>query len=466
MRTSGKVLLILLLTATLSLVQLPTSRALTRVGALTLNSGENQLSAATIDSAGGFAYFGTGNIVDGLIIKIRLSDFTRVGALNVTSFGENHFRTAVIDPAHGFAYFGTVVGDLIRVRLSDFSRVDALSCGSVPSVAIDPAGGFLYCVSGTMLVKIRLSDFTQTTTAALNSGDKYTTSLSIDPLAGFGYVGTCCNSTTAEVIKFQLSNLARTSALTLNSGENDVNGAAIDPSGGFAYFVTSANTIVKIRLSDFTRNATLSPANIGLGSIIIDPPHNYAYVGAANDIVLRVRLSDMTAAGTLTLNSGEGLGAASVYDPTTAFAYLGQYTSPGVVVKIQTATIPASPSGLTATGGAGKVSLSWTAPSTNGGAPITGYKVYRGTSSGTETLYQSLGNVTAYQDNAATPGTTYFYKVTANNTAGDGGFSNEASATPSSGGVPALPALPTFLAIPVTIAAIAVAKRKKTAPKI
>ena len=58
------------------------------------------------------------------------------------------------------------------------------------------------------------------------------------------------------------------------------------------------------------------------------------------------------------------------------------------------------------------MALAWNAPA-NGGAAITGYNVYRGTSSGGETLLTQLGNVTAYTDATAVNGTTYFYKVAA-----------------------------------------------------
>ncbi len=52
-----------------------------RVGALTLNSGENLVRCAVIDPAGGFAYFGT-LTNPGTVVKVRLSDFTRVGVLS------------------------------------------------------------------------------------------------------------------------------------------------------------------------------------------------------------------------------------------------------------------------------------------------------------------------------------------------------------------------------------------------
>src|SRR5207247_1194040 len=97
-----------------------------------------------------------------------------------------------------------------------------------------------------------------------------------------------------------------------------------------------------------------------------------------------------------------------------------------------TSTRPSAPQNLQATAGNGKVSLSWSAPSSNGGSAITGYKVYRSTSSGTETGYVSLGNVTSYTNTGLTGGTTYFYKIRAVNSVGLSPLSNEATATPYS----------------------------------
>ena len=76
------------------------------------------------------------------------------------------------------------------------------------------------------------------------------------------------------------------------------------------------------------------------------------------------------------------------------------------------------------------VHLSWNAPS-DGGAQITGYKLYRGTAAGGETLYKTLGNVTSYDDSVVNGGTEYYYRVAAVNSVGDGAQSNEVSATPT-----------------------------------
>jgi hypothetical protein len=93
-------------------------------------------------------------------------------------------------------------------------------------------------------------------------------------------------------------------------------------------------------------------------------------------------------------------------------------------------TVPGAPT-VTATGGNGVVHLVWNAPS-DGGSAITNYKVYRGTSSGTETLLTTLGTTTSFDDTAVSNGTTYYYKISAVNSVGEGSSSTEVSATPVS----------------------------------
>src|SRR5437660_2401835 len=94
-------------------------------------------------------------------------------------------------------------------------------------------------------------------------------------------------------------------------------------------------------------------------------------------------------------------------------------------------TPPSAPTNLVATAGNAQVGLAWQAPSSNGGSPITNYRIYRGTSSNGETLLATIGNVLTYTDTAVTNGVTYYYQVSAVNGAGEGPRSNEASATPS-----------------------------------
>ena len=111
----------------------------------------------------------------------------------------------------------------------------------------------------------------------------------------------------------------------------------------------------------------------------------------------------------------------------------GNTTASSVGITVQNgtaATAPGAPTLNTPTAGNANVALSWSAPSSDGGAAISGYKVYRGTSSGGETLLTSLGVVTSFTDSTAANGTTYYYQVTAVNSVGESIRSTERSATP------------------------------------
>ena len=93
-----------------------------------------------------------------------------------------------------------------------------------------------------------------------------------------------------------------------------------------------------------------------------------------------------------------------------------------------TPTVPAAPSGLTATAGNGQVALAWSAVT---GA--TSYNVYRGTSAGGESATPVATGLTApaFVDTGLTNGTAYYYVVTAVNGVGESAHSTEAKATPS-----------------------------------
>jgi len=100
-------------------------------------------------------------------------------------------------------------------------------------------------------------------------------------------------------------------------------------------------------------------------------------------------------------------------------------------VTIVPQTPPTAPTGLSATPGSGSVSLIWNSPVDSGGSPIQGFKVYRGTSSGTETLLTFVNSSMNYLDLTVTNGVTYYYKVSAFNGYGEGPLSTEVSATPT-----------------------------------
>src|SRR6185436_1240332 len=109
-------------------------------------------------------------------------------------------------------------------------------------------------------------------------------------------------------------------------------------------------------------------------------------------------------------------------------------TSSPVSTTAPVATVPGAPTALTSTSAtATSITLSWTPPVNNGGAPITRYSVRRSTDSGLTWLTPSTNTpigspATTLTVAALTPGTSYVFQVTAQNSVGwAGGWSATSS---------------------------------------
>lgn len=99
------------------------------------------------------------------------------------------------------------------------------------------------------------------------------------------------------------------------------------------------------------------------------------------------------------------------------------------VLHPQQVGAPAAPTGLSAQGGDGQVSLSW-----NAAAGTDSYNIYRATTAGGEgsVPYRTGLTGTAFTDTNVTNGVVYYYRVTAVNAQGEGAKSAEVSARPVS----------------------------------
>jgi len=112
--------------------------------------------------------------------------------------------------------------------------------------------------------------------------------------------------------------------------------------------------------------------------------------------------------------------------------------------SVTPATLPGAPGTPTPTSGDAQVSLSWTAPASNGGSAITDYVVqYRYIDPFTwETFSDAVSATTSATVTSLTNGTSYTFRVAAVNAVGQGPYS-AVSAVSTPAGVPATPAAPT-----------------------
>ena len=72
--------------------------------------------------------------------------------------------------------------------------------------------------------------------------------------------------------------------------------------------------------------------------------------------------------------------------------------------------------------------LTWSAPTSDGGSPVTGYRILRGATPGSEVFKVSVGTVATYRDSANSRGVRYYYVIEAVNAIGLSPRSNESTA--------------------------------------
>ena len=127
----------------------------------------------------------------------------------------------------------------------------------------------------------------------------------------------------------------------------------------------------------------------------------------------------LTYTGTLS-GSSPTLGSAPA-----GYNYAFDTSTAGQVNLIVSSPEPSAPANLTAVGQNLKIELLW--PASSG---ATGYNLMRSTTNGGPYLLIGSLAVTSYSDIDVIPGTTYYYVVSATNSAGSSGDSTQASAVP------------------------------------
>ena len=216
-----------------------------------------------------------------------------------------------------------------------------------------------------------------------------------------------------------------------------------------------------IYLSQDTAAPTFASATVNGTSLVITLSEDLGAAGSLANSAFTVKKNGSTTA--LTLGATAPVISGSTVTLTLAAAssvtatdtnVLVTYTKPGtgtanklvdafgnetgtfadqVVTNLLSTTVPDAPTALTATAsGTTQINLSWSAPASDGGAPITGYKIEvssNGTSGWTDLVANTSNTTTTYAHTGLTAGSTRHYRVSAINANGAGTASNVDSAT-------------------------------------
>jgi hypothetical protein len=128
------------------------------------------------------------------------------------------------------------------------------------------------------------------------------------------------------------------------------------------------------------------------------------------------------------VDTGLGNGATRYYH-VRAVNSIGEGNA-GAEASATTFDVPGPARGTAAAAGpgAGQIKLTWQAPSSDGGRAVTGYRVYRGTTSGALSFLDDAGTALSFTDGGLGNGATRYYEVRALNAVGEGPPGAEVSA--------------------------------------
>jgi hypothetical protein len=174
----------------------------------------------------------------------------------------------------------------------------------------------------------------------------------------------------------------------------------------------------------------VSPSTLQFGNIAVGTALPKSGTLTAGSSSITVSTIDQTATGytmsgitfPATIAAGQSVDFTVTFDPQNAGSF------PGSIAFVSDATNLPTLS-LTGTGTqpvSHSVTLNW-----NDGQPVSGYNVYRGTTSGgpyATKLTSSLVSTPDYVDTTVQSGATYYYVATAVDASGESGYSNQAAA--------------------------------------
>ena len=363
-----------------------------------------------------------------------------------------------VDPAAHAVYVTRPIDGTVSV-IDEATRavtatipVDAYPVG----VAVDPAAHAVYVTHalspGTVSV---IDEATRAVTATIPVGTG-PDGVAVDPAAGTVYVTNYAGGTVSVI-----DEATRAVTATIPVGTNPI-GVAADPATHTAYVANFGDGTVSVISAPVPAPLLAAPSGLAatVAGPVSGPPSGVALTwtdNATDPAATLVRVERATDPGFTAGVTDFTAGAAATSYTDTAVSEGATYyyrvraendsTASGWSdpVSITFTTVPAAPATLTATvtgpvtGPPAGISLHWT--DTAGAAPVTHMEVRRATDPGFTTALADfpLGPAaTTYTDTTVTEGTTYYYRVRAENEASNSAWSNTVTVVYTT--IPAAPA--------------------------
>ena len=199
-----------------------------------------------------------------------------------------------------------------------------------------------------------------------------------------------------------------------------------------AYYTGNNNLGYAVHTTEWLTETVDSNGNVGQFcslEVISGVPYISYYDASDNDLLYAVKSGSWN---TENIASSGNIGkycSISVDSTNPYFACYDQSDGDCVFISEKDADPPSAPYSLIVFEQDYSIELSWSAPTSNGGAPITNYNIYRGPSPTELNKHDTIVNITYYEDTDVENGETYYYTVSAVNPVGESAQSSYIDAT-------------------------------------